>query len=55
MELENIRRAARVLAGEREDPKIDKKIVVRGAGVSANLDVRIINRILMPVSQAQPH
>lgn len=28
MELENIRRAARILAGEREDPDIDKKIIV---------------------------
>jgi hypothetical protein len=32
-ELENIRRAARILAGEREDPDIEKKIVVEGAPV----------------------
>ena len=30
MELENIRLAARLLAGEREDPDIDKKIVIEG-------------------------
>jgi hypothetical protein len=30
MELENIRRAARLLAGEREDPEIEKKIVIEG-------------------------
>jgi hypothetical protein len=30
MELENIRRAARILAGEREDPDIEKKVVVQG-------------------------
>ena len=29
-ELENIRRAARLLAGEREDPNIDKRILVQG-------------------------
>jgi len=29
-ELENIRRAARILAGEREDPEIDKKVVIEG-------------------------
>lgn len=39
MELENIRYAARVLSGEREDPDIDKKIVVEGNGVNTNLDV----------------
>ena len=35
-ELENLRMAARLLAGEREDPTIEKKIVVEGA---ANIDV----------------
>jgi hypothetical protein len=35
-ELENIRLAARALEGEREDPDIDKKIVVEGA---ADVDV----------------
>jgi len=35
-ELENIRLAARALEGEREDPDIDKKIVVEGA---ANVEV----------------
>ena len=30
MELENVRRAARVLAGERGDPNIDKKILIEG-------------------------
>lgn len=29
-ELENLRMAARLLAGEREDPRIDKKIIVEG-------------------------
>jgi uncharacterized coiled-coil protein SlyX len=37
-ELENIRYAARLLAGEREDPEIDKKIVVEGSGVIVNPD-----------------
>jgi hypothetical protein len=37
MELENIRRAARILAGEREDPKIDKKIVVEGEMSGINI------------------
>jgi hypothetical protein len=33
-ELENLRRAARILAGEREDPDIDKRVLVQGnAGV----------------------
>ncbi len=31
MELENVRFAARLLKGEREDPEIDKKVVVHGA------------------------
>src|SRR5262245_7310727 len=37
-ELENIRLAARALEGEREDPDIEKKIVIEGpaAGVIAN-------------------
>ncbi len=30
-ELENIRAAARLLAGEREDPTIEKKILIEGA------------------------
>ena len=30
-ELENLRLAARLLAGEREDPTIEKKVVVEGA------------------------
>lgn len=38
MELENIRYAARLLADEREDPRIEKKIVVEGNGVNVNLD-----------------
>jgi hypothetical protein len=37
MELENIRRAARILAGEREDPEIEKKIVVEGAVNGINI------------------
>lgn len=39
MELENIRYAARLLHKEREDPDIDKKIVVNGNGVNTDLDV----------------
>jgi hypothetical protein len=35
-ELENIRYAARILAGEREDPDIERKIVVEGSGVIVN-------------------
>ena len=31
-ELENIRLAARLLEGEREDPEIDRKIVIEGTG-----------------------
>ncbi len=34
MALENIRLAARLLAGEREDPDIDKKIIVEGEGTN---------------------
>jgi hypothetical protein len=30
-ELENVRLAARALEGEREDPDIEKKIIVQGA------------------------
>ncbi len=38
LELENIRYAARLLAEEHEDPRIEKKIVVEGNGVNVNLD-----------------
>lgn len=31
-ELENVRKAARLLAGEREDPDVEKRIVVEGGG-----------------------
>jgi hypothetical protein len=37
--LENLRFAARLLNAEREDPDIEKKIVVTGNGVSSNIDV----------------
>jgi hypothetical protein len=38
-ELENLRMAARLLADEHEDPRVDKKIVIEGApGVSINPD-----------------
>jgi hypothetical protein len=39
-ELENIRLAARALEGKREDPDIEKKIVVKGdaAGVIVEAD-----------------
>jgi hypothetical protein len=37
--LENLRFAARLLNEEREDPDIEKKIVVTGNGVSSNIDV----------------
>jgi hypothetical protein len=33
-ELENVRMAARLFAGEREDPTIEKKVVVEGAGMA---------------------
>src|SRR5262245_30366562 len=33
-ELENIRLAARALEGEREDPDVDKKIIIEGASGS---------------------
>lgn len=39
LELENIRYAARILNQERGDPDVEKKIVVRGGGVSTDLDV----------------
>ncbi|MEO6446672.1 MAG: hypothetical protein ABIZ91_04475 [Gemmatimonadaceae bacterium] len=32
IELENVRRAARLLAGERGDPSIEKTVVIEGAG-----------------------
>jgi hypothetical protein len=38
MEMENVRYAARLLAGEREDPDVEKKIVVEGQGVIVNPD-----------------
>jgi hypothetical protein len=38
LELENVRYAARILAGERNDPDIDKKVVVKGTGVLVNPD-----------------
>ncbi len=31
VELENLRKAARLAAGERDDPDIDRKIVIEGA------------------------
>lgn len=37
--LENLRLAARLLNAEREDPDIEKKIVVEGSGVSPGIDV----------------
>jgi uncharacterized coiled-coil protein SlyX len=37
-ELENIRYAARIMAGERGDPDVDKKIIVDGSGVIVNPD-----------------
>jgi hypothetical protein len=36
---ENLRLAARLLNAEREDPDIEKKIVVQGNGVGADIDV----------------
>jgi hypothetical protein len=39
LELENLRYAARLLSDEREDPDVEKKIVVEGNGINANLDV----------------
>ena len=38
-ELENIRFAARILAGERADPHVDKKVVVEGSNVVVSPDV----------------
>jgi hypothetical protein len=32
-DLENIRRAARIFAGENEDPDIDKKVIIEGSGI----------------------
>lgn len=37
-ELENVRMAARVLAGEREDPQIERKVVIEGAPGSVDVD-----------------
>ena len=37
-ELENIRYAARIMAGERGDPDVEKKIIVEGSGVIVNPD-----------------
>ena len=31
-ELDNVRRTARILAGERGDPHIDKKVLIEGGG-----------------------
>ncbi|HEY9261164.1 hypothetical protein [Chitinophaga sp.] len=39
MELDNIRRAARLVTQEYDDPKIDKKIVVEGTGLNPNIDI----------------
>lgn len=39
MELENIRLAARLDAGEREDPDVEKRIVIEGNSVQPNIDV----------------
>ena len=39
VEMENLRMAARLLADEREDPRVDKKIVIEGAaGIAVNPD-----------------
>lgn len=38
MELENLRYAARLLAEERDDPRVEKKIVVEGNGVGVTLE-----------------
>jgi hypothetical protein len=34
VELENLRAAARLLAGEREDPTIEKKVIVENPGTT---------------------
>ena len=39
MELENIRLAARLEAGELEDPEIGKKILVKGTDISSTIDI----------------
>jgi len=39
MELENIRYAARLLKDEREDPEIERKVVVEGNGAHTHLDI----------------
>jgi hypothetical protein len=39
MEFENIRYAARLLAKEREDPDVEKKVVVNGKGNTPNIVV----------------
>jgi len=39
MELENIRYAARLLNAEREDPDVEKKILVEGNGINTSNDV----------------
>ena len=38
-ELENLRLAARLMEGEREDPDIEKKVIVQGNGTDLNVDV----------------
>ncbi|RAJ05215.1 hypothetical protein LX64_02369 [Chitinophaga skermanii] len=42
MELDNIRRAARLVTKKYEDPKTDKKIVVHGTSVQPNIDINDI-------------
>ena len=39
LELENLRYAARLLNDEREDPRIEKKIVVEGNGLGHSLNI----------------
>ncbi|MBO9728698.1 MAG: hypothetical protein J7623_08680 [Chitinophaga sp.] len=42
MELDNIRRAARLVTKKYDDPKTDKKIVVEGSGLNSNIDINDI-------------
>ena len=39
VELENIRYAARVMAGERGDPDVEKRVIIEGNGVTVNPDI----------------
>ena len=38
-ELENLRLAARLLEGEREDPDVDKKIIIKGDGAGSTINI----------------